>query len=160
MEQGWNTAQVSKNCIVFDGVIHSTQVEGLTESVNSLKNYLGHKEEPSESKESRKLEDLIGNKPMKSILPLQNHSSMIFTGETDDKRKCFIQTPLSDTKLREILPKHFEIESMAFAANDVVAIVLKDNTLVHLNLNGMVVDQADDKVKKVMNKFKRIECES
>ena len=126
MEKGWNTAQVSKNCIVFDGVIHSTQVEGLTESVNSLKNYLGHKEEPSESKEIRKLEDLIGNKPMKSILPLQNHSSMIFTGETDDKRKCFIQTPLSDTKLREILPKHFEIESMAFAANDVVAIVLKD----------------------------------
>ena len=71
-----------------------------------------------------------------------------------------MQTPLPDTKLREILPKHFEIESMAFAANDVVAIVLKDNTLVHLNLNGMVVDQADDKVRQAMKKFKRIECES
>ena len=141
-------------------MIHSTQVEGLTESVNSLKNYLGHKEEPSESKESRKLEDLIGNKPMKSILPLQNHSSMIFTGWTDDKRKCFMQTPLPDTKLREILPKHFEIESMAFAASDVVAIILPDKTLVHLNLNGMVVDQADDEVKQLMNKVKGIECES
>ena len=43
LEQNWNSAQVSKNCIVFDGEIHSTQVEGLTESVKSLKNFLGHK---------------------------------------------------------------------------------------------------------------------
>ena len=54
--------------------------------------------------------------------------------------KYFMQTPLPDTKLREILPRHFEIESMTFAAKDVAAIVLKDETLVHLNLNGMIVD--------------------
>ena len=73
---------------------------------------------------------------------------MIFIGETDYGRmiKYFMQTPLPDSKLRDILPKHFEIESMTFVASGVAAIVLKDKTLVHLNLNGMIVDQADDEV--------------
>ena len=74
--------------------------------------------------------------------------------------KYFMQTPLPDTKLREILPRHFEIESMTFAANKVVAIILKDKTLVHLNLNGMAVDQADEQVRQAMKKVKDIKCES
>ena len=64
LEQDWNSAQVLKSCIVFDGKIHSTQVEGLTESVKPLQSYLVHKKESLECKDSHELEDLVENKRM------------------------------------------------------------------------------------------------
>ena len=49
-----------------------------------------------------------------------------------------MQRPLPDTKLREIFPKHFEIQFMTFVSSDVIAIVFKDKTLVEFGIRTNV----------------------
>ena len=44
-DRDWYSAQVSPNCIVIDGTIHSDQIDELSKTVKSLKHYHGQNED-------------------------------------------------------------------------------------------------------------------
>ena len=75
---------------------------------------------------------------------------MVFVGEVDKHMHCFILKPLPGVKTRQILPKHIGIEDIRLASRDVLVIELINDKIVHLNLNGIIVDQTDDDVKQLM----------
>ena len=79
----WFSAQVSPNCVVIDGTIHSDQVDGLGKTVMSLKHYFGQKEESANNEN-------FEPRNMKQSLPLLMNYSMVFVGEAAENMHCFI----------------------------------------------------------------------
>ena len=78
------------------------------------------------------------------------NSSMVFVGEVVDNLHCFIIRSLPGVRTRQLLPKHIDIRDIMLASSEVLVIWLKDMKIIHLNLNGIIVDQTDDEVKRLM----------
>ena len=89
---------------------------------------------------------------MQKSLPLQMNSSMVFFGEVVDNLHCFIMKSLPGVRTRQLLPKHIDIDGIMLASSEVLVIRLEDGKIIHLNLNGIIVDQTDDEVKRLMKK--------
>ena len=97
---------------------------------------------------------------MQKSLPLQMNSSMVFVGEVVDNLHCFIMKSLPGVRTRSLLPKHIGIYDIMLASSEVLVIMLEDRKIIHLNLNGIIVDQTDVEVKRLMKEYLYLEGES
>ena len=78
------------------------------------------------------------------------NSSMVFVGEVVESLHCFVMKSLPGVRIRQLLPKHIDIRDILLASSEVLVIMLEDRKIIHLNLNGIIVDQTDDEVKRLM----------